>query len=194
MRRQWFGDNRDYVKWSCIRAEATDALAVVYGPMLREDSHSGERLDPKVKQFFDKPKNFSVISELFPAGFSYLPHTYEVDNSDRYFDRFEELITDAQQESKVLVFLDPDTGIQPRKSKPGNAHLLESDMKRVCQQLRAGEKLVVYQHASREAGWREVRSKDLMALAATMGTCLGEPYHEEKTAKDVCFFVFTKAS
>jgi hypothetical protein len=191
MRKQWFGDSRDYVKWSCILAEAGKDLSVIYGPMLRPDSLLGEKLDPKVTSFFDKHKDFSVLAELFPAGFTYLPDRYEIKFSDEYFNVLTTRIAAAQLKSQVLVFLDPDTGVEP-KTRAENEHLRECDIRRVCELLRSGDKLVVYQHASRTKAWMEKWSDRLLLLAAQTTTTLSAPYYEEKTAKDVCFFTFTK--
>ncbi len=144
-----------------------------------------------VVHFFDEHKDFQLISALFPGGFDYLPDIYEIRNADRYFDSLEDRITVAQSKySKVLVFLDPDTGIEPKRA--GNEHLRRSDISRICECLRVGEKLVVYQHASRSKDWQEIASNNLLPLAATTKTVLSEPYCEENTAKDVCFYTFTK--
>jgi hypothetical protein len=191
MRKQWFGDSRDYVKWSCIRFEAGTELSVVYGPMLRPDTFSGDKLDPVVQVFFDAHKDFAILASLFPAGFTYLSDTYERERSDEYFDALELSIAAAQRKSKVLVFLDPDTGIEP-KSKAQNEHLREADLSRVGGQLRPGDKLVVYQHAPRKSGWRETWSLRLGPLAASLKMELSQPYYEEETSKDVCFFTFSK--
>jgi hypothetical protein len=160
--------------------------------MLRNDSFSGEKLDGEIVRFFDKHKNFQAISELFHADFSLFSEPYEIKNSDHYFKGLESLIRASQQHSKVLVFLDPDTGIEPQKSKAGSEHLRKSDIAQVCKLLHAGEKLVVYQHASRTENWQKIWTERLAPLADEMGTTLSEPYYEEKTAKDVCFFIFTK--
>ena len=191
MRKQWFGDSRDYVKWSCIRHEASAHLSVVYAPMLRPDSFAGEKLDLDVTRFFDKLKSFDALSELFPAGFAHLPDTYEVKHASTYFDRLQELIDTTQKQSEVLVFLDPDTGVEP-ESRPKDEHLRKQDIIRICNLLRPNEKLVLYQHASREGGWQRNCFDKLTHLANDTQTVLSEPFHEARTCKDVCFFTFTK--
>jgi hypothetical protein len=160
--------------------------------MLRNDSFSGEKLDGEVVRFFDKHKDFQAISELFNGRFTYFSESYDIENSDQYFKGLANLIKEVQQHSKVLVFLDPDTGVEPEKSTPGSKHLRKRDICLVCKQLRVGEKLVVYQHASRMENWQNIWTKRLEPWADEMGTTLSEPYYEEKTAKDVCFFIFTK--
>jgi hypothetical protein len=159
--------------------------------MLRKDNLSGEKLYSEVVRFFDDHKDFKAISVLFPKGFTYLSDVYEVKDSSRYFERLQQVIAAAQERSKVLVFLDPDTGIEP-SSRAGNEHLLKSDIKAVCKHLRAGEKLIVYQHAPRKPGWQEDWIAKLTPIAMEMRTSLSAPYHEPDAAKDVCFFTFTK--
>jgi hypothetical protein len=192
MRKQWFGDSRDYVKWSCVRAEAGDTFAVVYGPMLRNDSFSGEKLDQGVVDFFDRHKDFSALSELFPAGYEHLLDIYERKKSADYFDRLARLIRRVQNHSQVVVFLDPDTGVAP-KSGAGDEHLNHGDIRKVCELLRTGEKLIVYQHASRSENWRKIAHEKLAPLAIESRTILSQPFYEDGTAKDVCFFTFTKS-
>jgi len=158
--------------------------------MLRNDSFAGEKLDKTVVDFFDRHKNFSILSELFPAGDEYLTDIYERRNSTGYFKRLTDLMRKVQERSSIVVFLDPDTGIEPKK-RAGNEHLNHADIRKVCEHLRAGEKLIVYQHASRTKSWQQIACEKLEPLANTMGTILSEPFYEE-TAKDVCFLTFTK--
>jgi len=54
--------------------------------------------------------------------------------------------------SKV-VFLDPDTGIEPKN--PGSTHVLLSEITDVWTWLKRKDWLVLYQHAFRQKGWQE---------------------------------------
>ena len=193
MRKQWFGDSRDYVKWSCIRHEAGKQFHVVYAVMLRPDSFNDPRLDPIVAEFFDTYKNFRVLEGLFPVRFEVVSEQYEKKSADRYFARLTEIIQAAQKKGKVLVFLDPDTGIEPAGSGD-DKHLRARDIKTICNALGVGDKVVIYQHALRDVSWIEYFSSRLKQLACETHCDLGTAFHAPGVAKDVCFFTLTKNS
>ena len=148
---------------------------------------------PSSPHHFDNLKSFDALANLFPAGFTHLSNTYEVKHASSYFDHLQELIHTTQKQSKVLVFLDPATGIE-NPGKPKNEHLRKMDIRRVCAQLREGEKLVLYQHASFMKDWQRMRQEQLKPLAEETGTTLGDHFYDRKTASDVCFFTFTKVA
>ena len=47
MRKQWFGDSRDYVKWDSVLTESEPDLKVVYAAMARPDDIA-KHLHPKI--------------------------------------------------------------------------------------------------------------------------------------------------
>jgi hypothetical protein len=192
VRKQWFGDSRDYVKWSCLRKEATNEHAVIYGVMLRPDSFEDENLDKAVVEFFDQQKDFGALGKLFPKGFKIFERIYQGRDAKEYFHDLQLLIAETKSEGNVLVFLDPDTGIEPR-GKPGNEHLRIEDIRSVCELLSSGDKLVIYQHASRASNWVDKFSSRLEEVAARTSSKLREPFHARGVAKDVCFFTLIKS-
>jgi hypothetical protein len=191
MRKQWFGDSRDYVKWSCVRREAGEDFSVIYAVMLRPDSFKDPSLDPVVVKFFDQQKNFDALEQLFPGRFEVMGDLYEKRHAEAYFDRLRASIMAKQPGDKTLVFLDPDTGIEPLGSAK-NEHLLIKDIVSICSVLRPGDKVVIYQHALHSANWMNTFSQRLNKIAVDTQTELGDPFHSPGVAKDVCFFTLTK--
>jgi hypothetical protein len=191
MRKQWFGDSRDYVKWSCIRHEAQGDYLVLYGVMLGKDSFKDKALDPHVVDFFDRRKDFSALGELFPKGFVCETALYTKLGADEYFDKIIERISELQAQHNILVFLDPDTGMEP-KGDITDKHLRMCDVRRVCAALMPGDKLVIYQHASRVGNWIDTYEMRLKHVCGDMKVTLGPPFYAPGVAKDVCFFTLTK--
>jgi hypothetical protein len=190
MRKQWFGDSRDYVKWSCVLREAGEDFTVIYAVMLRPDSFNDVSLDSAVVKFFDQQKRFNALETLFPGRFEVMDDLYEKKHAEAYFARLRALIS-AKKFGNILVFLDPDTGIEPLHS-PKNEHLQIRDIESICRVLHPGDKVVVYQHASRSANWIEAISLRLKKVADDTNTELGTPFYSPGVAKDVCFFTLTK--
>jgi len=187
MRLRWVGDARDYVKWDCV-FENADELFVSYVPMLRTD------VDPvcrhkKVKDHFDKRKDLSQFGDLFPNRYSLFEfdgEEYSKSVADRYFESVVEKLKEIQREHRVLVFIDPDTGIEPA-SGAKDEHLRWKDIRLVWGTLRCEDKLIIYQHAPREKDWIQ-RLKERTARELGI-KAVAEPYCNQELAKDVCFLV-----
>jgi hypothetical protein len=154
MRKQWFGDSRDYVKWNVIYEEANANAIVCYLAMARPDEIRGQ-IDPTVKAFFEKYKDLGLPRDLFDGRFRSLLTNYDVGQSTEYFNEAERIVRVAQSEGAIVIFVDPDTGIEPRKSNATNKHISLSDLRRLVGLLRHDDKLIVYQHAprNRSDGW-----------------------------------------
>jgi len=91
-----------------------------------------------------------------------------------------------QPGDKTLVFLDPDTGIEPLGSAK-NEHLLIKDIVSICSVLRPGDKVVIYQHALHSANWMNTFSQRLNKIAVDTQTELGDPFHSPGVAKTSAF-------
>jgi hypothetical protein len=64
---------------------------------------------------------------------------------------------------RIIVFLDPDTGIQPGKGS-NLKYITQEDIKEIYRILELGDLLVIYQHAGRTKNWLD-KSKNIMAIA-----------------------------
>jgi len=63
-------------------------------------------------------------------------------------------LADLDDEAKI-VFLDPDTGIEPRKA--GSTHVKAAEITRIWNKLNRNDWLVLYQHAQHTDDWRAVQ-------------------------------------
>jgi hypothetical protein len=145
-----------------------------------------------VQSHFDQRKDLEQFRELFPGRFGiYDPaqKEYSKSEADRYFQGVVDRIKELQKENKVLVFIDPDTGIEPT-SGAKDEHLRAENLRFVCECLRPGDKLIVYQHASRNKDWMDhLRQRAARVLKEGMTLDL---YCDEDLARDVCFLVLEK--
>jgi len=90
----------------------------------------------------------------------------------------------------VIVFLDPDTGIAPKRSD--HKHVGYSELEDVFSQLRTGDWLVFYQHRHRRKEWVRERSMEFantLSLLPQQVTTFSSPL-----ASDVVLFAAQKAS
>ena len=164
MKNQYFGDRRDYLKYSLIRALGCE-LSVAVCWLLTYDDRIGEgrktgylckpddwcRYDPKVYNFLRKhvmercERRVDVLEEdgLLGEKCRFFSPKVPSDSLGRYeyFDRFVEFAKGTD-----LVFFDPDIGIEPTTSKgPQYVHWYELAL---C--FSRGHSLLIYQHFGRQ--------------------------------------------
>jgi len=198
MRNQWYGDNRDLVKWGVLlelagRYRARHILQVLY---LRPSTWERLEIDGvKVELAAAVVQHFRQVTSVSAIQ---CPAEVEV-VSENFGDRREYLQIVLQRirkrpEAKLpgIVFLDPDTGLEP----PGKArpeHVLESELQKVWQALRPGDVLVLYQHQTNRNGtpWAKPKKKQFEgALGIRKGSArLAQP---DRIAPDVAFFFIEK--
>jgi hypothetical protein len=154
MRDLYYSDNRDLVKWSVLveladQHEARHILQVLYYRPTEwpEIEIAGHRvaIPESVRKHFRKATSIcnlecsarvEVIDDPFVGRDAYL-----------------EIIRDrlrARTESPGIVFLDPDTGLEPRS--PGPEHVLESELTAIWQAMSERDLLVFYQHQTNRKG------------------------------------------
>ncbi len=193
MRLRWVGDSRDYVKWDCV-FENSNGLFVFYVPMLRCNVDPICKHDV-VQRHFDQKKSLDQFRELFPdrfAVFDFSCKEYSTKNANEYFRLVKERIHELQRTQRILVFIDPDTGIEPTSGAKAE-HLRGRDLSLVWAALRPGDKLIVYQHASHNENWRQDLRGRVGHFLQIEPARVPDPYYNEKLAKDVCFLVLEKS-
>lgn len=157
MRNQWFGDNRDLVKWSAVfRLLESGERNLLYVPMLNPDEgkledqrlSTGESLAPSVLAFFRDHLRFSEIT--WPPGTRVDVVGGEMSSRVEYFAEVESRIESLKRDSvrRLLVLLDPDTGIEPA-SGGNRQHVRKQETVQILQRLTTGDALAIYQHAPR---------------------------------------------
>lgn len=191
MRKQWFGDLRDYVKWSVVWRESEPDFTVLYVAMARPDELKGN-VHEKVSHFFDSKKDYSQIRDLFGARITVIDQLYESKKHREYFENVVGLIEVLQTSVPVLVFLDPDTGIEPR-SGPTDKHVRLSALEEIAKHLHPGSRLLIYQHATmdKRIDWQKNASQRWMSIPSANSFEL-RIVDDKPCAHDVCFLVATK--
>jgi len=148
MKDQWYGDKRDLVKWGVLLR-----LAHLYGASrILQVAYYGESawgwleidgqpkpMDEVVIDHFRNIRNIRKLTAQLRIDVITSPF------SDRQRYTQEILREIASSGDKSIVFLDPDTGLEPQ-GKAGLKHVRESELLQIWAGMRAGDVLVLYQH------------------------------------------------
>lgn len=195
MRDQWYGDNRDLVKWGVLlelarRHRAKHILQVLY-----QRPSIWERLEIDGEQV-ELP---SAVIQHFrtAASVSAIRCSAKVEVISEHFgDRSNYLQTVLQRirlraQFPGIVFLDPDTGLEPRVAGP--EHVLESEIAEIWRALRSGDVMAFYQHQTNRNGtpWIEPKKAQFeRALGVRQGSV--KVARAPRIARDVAFYYIEK--
>jgi hypothetical protein len=156
MKDIWYGDNRDLIKWGVLLTLADQhrigrILQVAYfRPSIWPTIEIDGVAHPLPAEVVEHFRDFRTIARLpkGPRSLEILP--IEVPFVDR--DRYLSAVIDAILESPApsIVFLDPDTGLQP--PRPSMEHILESELTAIWDRMRESDVLVFYQHKTNRTG------------------------------------------
>jgi hypothetical protein len=155
MQDRYYADHRDLIKWSVLirLAEQYRLSRIIQIAYLRPSAFhmidiAGQQteLHPQVRAHFRNIHNIAAL------------HT---DISISVFDRvFDDRITYHEAVSQYLaefgtecrlVFLDPDTGLEPAR-KPDLKHVLDVEALAIWSQLKTNEVFALYQHQTNKVG------------------------------------------
>jgi len=197
MRDQWYGDNRDLVKWGVLlelahRYRVKHILQVLYQrpstwERLEIDGEQVE-LPPAVLQHFRRATSITalecaaqveVISEPFGDRDAYLQIVLQ------------RIRLRAQLPG--IVFLDPDTGLEPSFARL--EHVVGSELLKIWETLSSGDLLVLYQHQTNRNGgpWIE-QKKAQFARALGVPEGMAKLARAAGIARDVAFFFIEKVA
>ena len=195
MRDQWYGDNRDLLKWSTLlhvalreRLSAILQLALhrpnAEWPTLRSSQGKVELPAQVVRHF----RNLDDIQRLAKdAGIKIEVFKLTFQDRFRYFEEARRCV-ESLKEDPLLVFLDPDTGMAPEVAGP--EHVTAEEMHSVFQVMKQGDVLVCYQRARRQKDWRGDRRR---AFTRALGVTSQEvEVFDSDLAKDVVLFSLKK--
>ena len=195
MRDQWYGDNRDLLKWGTLihiaRREQHSAILQVamYRPNdeLATLNSSRGRIEIPVeviRHFRDVDvihrlaRTSGIRIEVFKSPFR---------DRSAYFEKVKRRIESLSGDS-LVVLLDPDTGLAPQVAGP--EHVTTHEVRLVFDVLKRGDALVCYQHARRQKDWRGDRRR---AFTRALGVSSQEvEVFDSELAKDVALFSVTK--
>ncbi len=155
MRDQWYGDNRDLVKWGVLlelvrRHRVQHVLQVLYHrPSTWEQMEiDGEQVElpAAVIQYF---RNATAVSAMqCSAHVEVVSEAFE--NRSDYLQIVLQRIQ-SRAHRPGIVFLDPDTGLEP-PGVAGLQHVLDHEARRIWDVLSPGDIMVFYQHQTNRNG------------------------------------------
>ena len=206
MRDKWYGDNRDLVKWGALLhiAETHAIQTVLQVAFYRANVQPVHLTKDKEQASFSSAvlAHFRDIRHIRRLG---RPIGLRIDVFRDEFHcagtRIERMVFRQKYVQKMvrrirklgrerlLVFLDPDTGIAMKT--PGWQHVTGDEVRTIFEALKPESVLVLYQHARRIRDWREVTKKE---FAAALGpkppgiSTLASPL-----ANDVVFFAVARS-
>ena len=209
MRDIWYADKRDLIKWTTLYhlAHIFKGSLILQIAFYRKEKQFGkviidgqEKEIPKevISHFRDIHKirdiKFQVPVKIFDQSFEYKKE--EVKHRHNYLLSAIELLGSYRKE-KLIVFLDPDTGLQPEqtksKTRPKLEHVLEEEVKKIWDALKPEDVFVLYQHQTNRNGksWIEPKKIQLANAIGLSGNAV-KLAHGPEVAKDVVFFYAQK--
>jgi len=199
MRDCWYADKRDLVKWGVLtvlakKYEARNVLQIAYcNPCefggIEVDGEIFSIPDEVISHFRDIRK---VENLAGPARVSVFDAPFFQSNRAEYHEAVKRYVQ-SHRENRTIVFLDPDTGLEPN-GKADYKHVLNEEVRTVWDSLPKNWLLVFYQHQTNRSGVPWVEQK-----RAQFATALGvtedqvKVAHGPKVANDVTFFFSVKA-
>lgn len=196
MRDEWYGDKRDLIKWGVLldleqRYKAKQILQVLYyrpsewKPM--EIDGDKVELNPEVLRHFRNP--FSVSKIACKSCIKVLRKPFV--RRDTYQSEVLKRIR-LRTELPRVIFLDPDTGLEPR-GKATLKHVLVSEVREIWKTLSPGDVLVLYQHQTNRNGseWIQPKRRQF-EKALGIGQGKSKVGRAEGIAKDVAFLFAQK--
>jgi hypothetical protein len=181
LRNAYYADNRDLVKWGVLLylADEFDLARILQVAYLRGttwgDLEVDGRLVPLPESVHAHFRDVRSASRMVDAPrIDVLDAPFE-DRQD-YTRCIVEAIGNRTDGERCLVFLDPDTGLEP--AHPDAKHVLESELREVWQAMSPGDLLTLYQHQTNRSGnpWAEPKRLQLE-------TALGLPAGSAKIAQ-----------
>ena len=206
MRDEWFGDKRDLVKWTTLlklaeRDRLRHILQVLY--FRTSNWHHVEiggcevEIPTSIIAHFRDARNICTM-KCDPV-IDILTEEFENSNKSRYLRSIEQHIS-KRSVLPGIVFLDPDTGLEPSESaksglghrcKAKSEHVCEMELAKIWSLLVPGDVLVFYQHAIHEKNWRERKRLQFSAAIGIDDDRVGTA-RSDKLANDVAFFYVRK--
>ena len=193
MRDEWYSDNRDLVKWGVLLQLAqlhnmATILQVAYYRCTPWDGKSIEidgcayPLPLEVVDHFRNIKNIATLKSKARVKVLDAP----CHDRAQYLQCILMEIQNLPKEP-AIVFLDPDTGLEPKKAKL--EHVREKELQDIWHALRPGDLLVFYQHQTNRGGRPWVEEKQAQfenAIGLERGGC--KLAQGKEIARDVAFF------
>lgn len=197
MQDRWYGDHRDLIKWGTLlelaaRYHAKHILQVLY---YRKNTWAqievgGTNVDiaSEVIQHFRDVNSIRSLGGSLPIEVL----NEEFENRGNYLKAVTSAIQ-ARAACPGIVFLDPDTGLEPPSGKYGPTHVLNSELRYIWASMSLGDILVFYQHETNKNGdpWIPPKMDQFVKALGIQPGCAKHAY-APLIARDVAFFFAEK--
>lgn len=191
MRDKFFADNRDLVKWAILHrlAETYQAHRILQLAFYRQSEFANLIIDGQeyaipqevLAHLRDLRTISNINSEICVSVF------YDLfEHRGSYLEAVKDFLSRFLQE-RCVVFLDPDTGLEPQHSSLD--HVLESEAKAIWEAMKSGDVYVFYQHQTNRAGrpWIKPKRRQLEEALRLPKQSINIA-HGPQIAHDVVFF------
>lgn len=197
MRDEYYGDNSDLIKWGVLLHVAHEfgLQQIIQIAYLRDTKWDPIEIDgkeyPLPEPVIDHFRSVRKIVNL-PGDpvIQVLDSAFEDRNA-----YLQEVLSSigACLDANCLLFLDPDTGLEPPRSKPGWEHVLDSEIRSIWNALRADDVLVCYQHRTNRNSKPWINPKRVqLAKAIAVSIDAVKVAKAPGIASDVVFFFCRK--
>jgi hypothetical protein len=172
MQGLWYGDRRDRVKWGALaylarRFELASIFQIAYfrqhqlGSLATDEGE--KEIPPEILQHFSDLNMAKRLAEHLGVAIGVFEDPFDPKNRDAYL--ASALSAADSLKRRRLLFLDPDTGVEPQALQGEHASLKE--IASFWGSLSQGEVLAVYQHAARMPGWDLESAKRLATVCSS---------------------------
>ena len=180
MRNEWYGDKRDFLKWPSLLhiaqregigriiqiAMSTDTGLVTpeITTLDREKIVQCQAVAKQAAKHFHHHNNLNGIVSLgehFNINIEVWLEKFTHATRGAYFAEVLKAIKPSK--TRTIWFFDPDTGIEPQKSRPNKKHVRLQELLDAFKAMRSGDYLACYQHAWREDNWQTLARNRLAA-------------------------------
>ena len=209
MKEKWYADGRDLVKWGALvhLAKEQQVDEIVQIAMLTSEERAELEVNGKsfaipnkVWGHFREFRDIARLGDEIGVKIEVLDQKFEHEKRNAYFDARVKDVEDRKNR-KLIVFLDPDTGLQPEKSQVTEKHVRKKEVERLYNVLRLGDWLALYQHGwwPKERSWQEI-SKERFAstcgvhITRIMSFSASSSLDADGAAKDVVLLAVEKTN
>jgi hypothetical protein len=194
MRDKWYADKRDLVKWGGIMHLLNDKKLgfrkVIQIAYYRKDhwppinfNEVDIPIPDKALKYF---RNINLIKKLDPR-IEVFDQEFSNNTRQKYTDDICKTLKGTRE--RKIVFLDPDTGLEP--SECGGEHVSCKEIEQIFGSLNPRDYFVFYQHRFWNSKWNEIRCGEL-ADACGLSTNKIKTWKANEIANDVIFFFTEK--
>ena len=177
MKDEWYGDKRDLVKWGSLLllAEQHRLSRILQIAYYRSSIWGSLEIDgvqhPLPASVVAHFRDVRGVRRLSGAAKIHVVDVPLERGRAKYVNAVVKAIRSAR--GRKLVFLDPDTGLEPTRGRGGLTHVLEQELEPIWATLGAGDLLALYQHQTNRNGtpWLEPKRQQFeRALSLSPGS------------------------